>query len=69
MDAWDWVAKEIKENGNDGDWLRAGSSGDIKDVSARAFSMMGNCRFPLYVTPDMGREWFDTWKMINVRRM
>ena len=49
--------------------MHADGLGAIADVSARTFSMVGNCRFPLYITPDVAREWFDTWGMISVRRM
>ena len=30
---------------------------------------MGNCRFPLYITPDVACEWLDTWEMLNRRRI
>ena len=45
MDAWTWVAKQIKEDVDDGDWLRADSQGSSADVFVRTFSMMRNCRF------------------------
>ena len=56
MDAWNW-AMEIKEKVGDGEWLHADGLGALADVLTRTFSMIGNCRFPLYITPDMAREW------------
>ena len=40
----------------------------VADVSARTFAFIGNCRFPLYVTPALARERFGAWKSINERR-
>ena len=26
---------------------------------------MGNCCFPLYITPDMAGEWFEIWRLMS----
>ena len=67
-DAWNCV-KEIREDPGDGEWLHADILGVIADVCARTFALMGNCRFPVYITPATTRGRFDTWKLINERRL
>ena len=69
MDAWNWIPREIKGGAGGGEWLHADSLGAMADVFGRTFALMGSCRFPLYVTPAMAREWFQIWKLINECRM
>ena len=51
--------KEIRENAGGGAWMHAERLGAISDTSARTSALMGNCRFPLYITSKMaGLSWF-----------
>ena len=63
------VHDKIKKHVDDGDRLHDDSLCAIADVFARTCPLIGNCRFPAYITPDMAREWFDTPKLINLHRM
>ena len=67
--AWEWAAKEIRGNIRLDEWQHAASLGRPADILARAFSAIGNCKFPLYINPQMADEWFHCWQLINEQRM
>ena len=67
--AWTWVDEQIKENLDDRTWMLANSLESIPDVAARVFSQMGNCRFPLHITPTVVRYWCDISSLVSTRRM
>ena len=67
--AWKWVVSQIRNNVGNEQWMHARSLTDIADISSRAFTVMGNCRFPLYITSEMAEKWFDVWRLINEQRM
>ena len=69
MDAWNWVTKEIRGEIGGGEWLHAESLDSFADIFSNAFTLIGNCRFPLYTTADKAQEWFDSWMLINEQRV
>ena len=67
--AWKWAASQIQDNVRDEQWMHANCLKDIADIFSRTFAMMGNCRFPLYITGELAEVWFDVWRLINEQRM
>ena len=63
------MASQIKDDVGNEQWMHANCLAAIADIFSRAFTMAGNCRFPLYITGEMAKEWFDVWRLINGRRM
>ena len=50
--AWNWVVMQIKKNAMDTNWTQSQILAKIVGIFARTFTMMGNCRFPLYITKE-----------------
>ena len=63
------MASQIQDNVRDEQWTHANCLKDIADIFSRTFTMVGNCRFLLYITGEMAEEWFDVWRLINEQRM
>ena len=69
MQAWDWVASEMRTHVGDANWLHADSLDSFAGIFPNAFTLIGNRRFPLYVAGSMAQKWFDSWKLINEQRV
>ena len=69
MIAWAWVVLEIRTHVGDASWTHDAGLDSIADIFSDTFALMGNCRFPLYITGGMVQEWFDSWKLISEQPM
>ena len=67
--AWNWAVAQIENNVGDGQWMRAQSLAKIADIFTRSFTMLGNCRFPLFILQEKAEERCDIRRLINGRRL
>ena len=56
----EWMASDVKTHGGDVNWLHADSLDSIANIYSNAFTLIRNCRFPLYISADMVLERFDS---------
>ena len=69
MLAWGWAASEMRTHGGDANWAHADSLDTFADILPNAFTLTGNCRFPLYITGGISQEWSDSWKLFDEQRV
>ena len=55
--AWDWVVSEIRTHVGAANWTHQDCFVSIADIFPNAVILTGKCRFPLYITGDVAREW------------
>ena len=65
--ARNWM--QIKKNAMGGNRTHSQSLAKIADIFARTSTIMGNCRFPLYISKTKAEERRDILRAINERRM
>ena len=63
--AWGWITDQIKQNAMADARAQAPDLSKIATIFARAFTLMGKCRFPVYISKTKAEEWFDIWRMTH----
>ena len=67
--AWQWVARQIKNNVINETWAHASNLGKLAQAFSKMFFAMGRGKFPIYLTRNKADDWFDMWRIINETRM
>ena len=67
--ARNWFVTQDRTNVSDEQRTHARSLTKIADIFSRAFTVMGNCRSPLYISSEKADAWIDIWRLINGQRM
>ena len=68
-DSWTWVANHARDYLQGPNRRCANLIGNISAAFARAVRRIGQCRFPLYVTPIAANDMFDSRHMVRLRRI
>ena len=63
------ITDPIAKNVIDANWMQAPNLPEIADIFARTMVLMGQRRFPLYISKSQAEEWFLIWRMLNGQRM
>ena len=50
-------------------WVQAPDLSKFASIFARAFTLMGKCRFPVYISKTKAEKWFDIWRMVHEQRL
>ena len=65
--AWDWIQEQIREEDRNPEWFRNGLIEKIGVAFSHLSNRVGDCRFPLYVSPQMAPDLRELWNVVSER--